>query len=418
MMPRFMKLLLEVLHCDPVRSSLESLTPFTSTDWEQFVTEAIEYRVAFQVHEHLKSDLLRIKLVPQASLDRLTESINMTVVSNLRQQANLNKLLSACQAINLPVMLLKGLWLVETVYRDIRARSSSDIDLLFRPEDMPRFTQLAKELGFDLPENVTDIRDLMPAKNEFSLIQSFYDPQFPIHWDLHWSLTHPLKDRPIDEEKLWDRSEIVTIAGIDCRSLCVEDHFLFLCFHAAEHHSFNYVGPRALLDIARLITSPPKPIDWDDLIVRAHELGWNRGTWLMLELIREHFGVQPPQFVFDNLESKGEDLSQIRVAAIEAVFLSQDHHKKLSKNIIRLLSDRSFRNRAKIVMNGIFPPKEVVATQFHKPIDTPWFFLLYLRRWGKVTKYLPSIFGLARRQDTRMIELERGRIIDNWINRK
>ena len=136
----------------------------------------------------------------------------------------------------------------------------------------------------------------------------------------------------------------------------------------------------------------------------------------MLELIREHFGVQPPQFVFDNLESKGEDLSQIRVAAIEAVFLSQDHHKKLSKNIIRLLSDRSFRSRAKIMMNGIFPPKEVVATQFHKPIDTPWFFILYLRRWGKVTKYLPAIFGVARGQDSRLIELERGRIIDNWIN--
>ena len=108
-------------------------------------------------------------------------------------------------------MLLKGLWLVETVYRDIRARSSSDIDLLFRPEDMPRFTQLAKELGFDLPASVADIRDLMPAKNEFSLIHSFNDTQSPIHWDLHWSLSHPLKDRPIDEEKLWDRSEIVTM---------------------------------------------------------------------------------------------------------------------------------------------------------------------------------------------------------------
>ena len=211
MMPRFMKFLLEVLHCDPVQPSLESLTLLTSTDWNQFITESIEYRVAFQVHEYLSSDLLRLELVPQGCLDRLTESINMTVVSNLRQQANLNKLLSSCQAINLPVMLLKGLWLVETVYRDIRARSSSDIDLLFRPEDMPRFTQLAKELGFDLPASVADIRDLMPAKNEFSLIHSFNDPQSPIHWDLHWSLTHPLKDRPIDEEKLWDRSEIVTM---------------------------------------------------------------------------------------------------------------------------------------------------------------------------------------------------------------
>ena len=102
MAPKFVKLLLEVLHYDPARPSLDSLTLLTSTDWNQFITESIEYRVAFQVHEYLSSDLLRLELVPQGCLDRLTESINMTVVNNLRQQANLNKLLSACQAINLP----------------------------------------------------------------------------------------------------------------------------------------------------------------------------------------------------------------------------------------------------------------------------------------------------------------------------
>lgn len=417
MPPKFVKLLLEVLHCDPALPGVEMLTQLTSNDWDRFISEAIEYRVAFQVNEYLHADPLRLQFVPQACLSRLADSINLTVVGNLRQQANLNKLLSACQVIDLPVILMKGLWLVETVYRDIRGRSSSDVDLLFRPEDMPRFTQLAKELGFDIPESVADIRDLMPAKNEFSLIHSLNGSPFLIHWDVHWALTHPLKDKPIDEEKLWQRSEIVTIAGMRCRSLCVEDHFLFLCFHAAIHHRFNYVGPRALLDIARLIALPPRPIDWGDLVARAHELGWDRGTWLMLDLVREHFGLQPPRIVLDSLQSTDEESSHIKIAAMDAVFLSQNHHNKISKNIIRLLSDSSIRNRARIVMNGIFPPKEVVATQFHTPIDSPWFFLLYLRRWGKVKKYFPSITGIFKGEDSRRNELERGRVIDSWINK-
>lgn len=53
---------------------------------------------------------------------------------------------------------------------------------------------------------------------------------------------------------------------------------LYLCFHAVDHPRFLHVGPRALLDVTRLIAEPPRQIDWDDVISRTHELGWVRGS--------------------------------------------------------------------------------------------------------------------------------------------
>jgi hypothetical protein len=412
--PQFAELLLQVLHQDPALPDQSRIRALSPSEWNVFTLEAVRYRLAFQVLEYLKADPKRHTLVPAACLDRLKQSVRATLMRNLRQQAHVRKILMACQTAGIPVILVKGLWLGETVYRDLKARVTGDIDLLFRPQDMGRFTHLAKSLSFDIPANITNLLEVAEASNEFPLIHVSQK----IYLDVHWSLTHPTEEAPVNEDKLWERSEACSLAGTSCRSLCLEDHLLYICFHAAGHHRFLCVGPRALLDVAMLISRPPRPIDWDDLVSRAHELGWTRSAWLMFDLVRENLGIQPPQEVFSALHPKDHEISiaAIRSAAVNVMFFEQQSEAHLARNIVRLIDEPNLKDKANLLGKRLFPPKAYIANQFRTTVDTPWFLWLYVTRWGKLFKdHLPGLTKLLLHHETSKPELDRARIIKQWL---
>lgn len=394
----------------PVPASLAGLGP---DDWTRFVDLAIRLRVAGPVLDRLRLGERR-GLAPEPCLERLKAVRRRTLAANLHQQAGLNRVLKACAAADIPAILLKGLWVTEMAYRDLSARSAADIDLWFRPRDLPRFTQVARELGFEVPAGVADLREIAPATNEFPLVHVSQGTSL----DVHWGLTCPGVEAAIDEEAFWRRAEWVTLAGRPCRSLCLEDHLLYLCFHAADHHHFMHVGPRALLDVARLIGAPPRPLDWDDVVARARGLGWSRGIWLLLDLAREHVGARPPPAVLDALRPADAGDPVIRGAALAALFDGQRMGESLAPNLIRLAGETAARGRAVLIWTRLFPPREYIATYFRTTTDDarlPW---LYVRRLGLLFgQHGPKICQLLFGDRRRAAELERARVIARWLER-
>lgn len=112
----FAELLLQILHVDPFLPDPKRLEALGVTEWEDFTTEAIRYRLAYQVSEYLKvHDDLRSR-VPEACLARLSQAVRPTVMMNLQRQAQLRQMLVACEAEGIPFLLMKGLWIVEHMF--------------------------------------------------------------------------------------------------------------------------------------------------------------------------------------------------------------------------------------------------------------------------------------------------------------
>ncbi len=337
-------------------------------------------------------------------------------MGNLRQQGHLKRMLTACQAENIPVILLKGLWLSETVFRDPKARLTGDIDLLFRQEDMPRFTVLARRLGFSIPAEIRNLAAVDASRNEYPLRNTKDGSYF----DVHWALTHPASEVPIDETLVWQRSEMFSIGGLPVRSLCVEDHLLYICFHAAAHHRFDYVGPRALLDVAQLVSSPPRAIGWNEVVDRSHELGWSRSVWIMLALAQRYLGTVLPQGVLGALQP-GNPLGaleqDILQAALEALFLTQRHGDRLSDNVVRLIEEPSWKERMKIALGRVFPSRQEIA-QGSGPDLSGWqLYRLYTRRLRRLAReHAPGLVQVAYGSAQRKAELNRTKLLGNWLD--
>ena len=412
MTPQFNELLLEILHTDPSRPTLCSLKRLSPQDWQSFVDETIHFRLAYQIQRFLHAEAERFELLPETAARRLSECVRGTVMHNLRQQRQLHRLLAACQSAGLPVLLVKGLWLTHIVYRDIKARPSGDIDLLVHPDDMPAILDILRKLGFRPPVDATTLGNLIAHEHELTINH----PDDNACFDIHWSFTRPGEEIPIDESKFWQRAERFSLGDQPCLSLGVEDHLLYLCFHTALHHHFLYVGPRALLDVANLIAHPPRAIDWNLVQSRAYELGWQRGVWLTLALVNDYLGVRAPTAVLEELKPLEGETLPVKAAALDAIFFGQQIHDTLTPNIVRLLDEPSWRNRAAILWRKICPPKEVIASLFQAEANAKSIYRLYLKHWRRLCKdHVFKLIRLSTGERNHAAEWERAKIIKQWL---
>ena len=409
-------LLLQILHADPTLPEPKKLEVLKPHEWEALTAEAIRYRLTFQFNEYLKAHTLLHACVPESCLVLLSQTVQSALMENMRQLSQLRQMLRACEAESIPFLLMKGLWIVDQLYQNMAARASGDIDILLKPEDMPRFTRLVQRLGFEVDLTIIDFQEIAQVTNEFQL------PTFDgsSRFDVHWSMTHPLEDSPINEDKIWARSDVVNLVGKPCQSLCLEDHLLMLCYHAAIHHRFRYVGPRVMSDIAQAIKTPPRPILWEELVARAHEMGWSRGVWLMLDLVREHLGVQPPQSILDAMRPYNAEDSSIRKAAVEAMFMDQQHKEGLTIGTVRLFNQAPCGQRFEQLFRGLFPEPRLVALHFQVSIDDPrlpWIYpWLYAKRLGlMLQEQAPKLIQLISGNPQRRSELHRSQTIVRWL---
>ncbi|MBC8128041.1 MAG: PAS domain S-box protein [Gloeobacteraceae cyanobacterium ES-bin-144] len=103
---------------------------------------------------------------------------------------------------------------------------------------------------------------------------------------------------PLDLDRVWQRLDTTSIAGVTVRSLPLNDLFLYLCMHGARH---GFERLQWISDIAELVRSNPD-LDWDSLQDQAHLLGCDRVVALGLHLAREMVGAEIPEHVWRRVE--------------------------------------------------------------------------------------------------------------------
>jgi hypothetical protein len=410
-LPPGAELLLRILRVDH-SACLQDLQSLSPTEWEELTNTAVTYRLGAQLLQRLNQIGMNMLQVPASARDRLVELTRLNVQRNLVRQLQLRDLANACEEADIPFLVMKGLWLVELSYQDISIRDSGDIDVLVRADDMPRFTRLLSGLGYALPAEIEDIREVAPSRHEFDVVHHKRKTSL----DVHWAITSH-HEGTVDEPSFWHRAEKYRLAGRDCLSLGVEDHLLLICFHAAFHHRFLYVGPRSLFDVAQVIKKPPWAIDWNGFVDRARSLGWERGTWLMLELVRVHVGVEPPSFVMDGLRPAGKPNPAVLIAALETMFLDQSHVQRLDTSLVKLFSEASLMKRCRWFLKRFFSPSEDVASHFQvKVADEEMLGLRFKRWWFLLRKNMPMLFELLLPNSARRAELGRSTLLHSWLN--
>jgi hypothetical protein len=376
-------------------------------DWSRLLQLADRQQVAPLLCRRLQARGLESE-VPHAVLAELRSRVRTSAMRNLAVYASLARVLALLRPRGIPVIVLKGAYLAEAVYREVGLRPMIDVDLLVPVDTVPEVAKIFEDDGY---------RPLQPYVLEVVLGERQHLPRFvkPPHpsYEIHWNLFPPGIPGSVAVDGFWERAVPTQLAGVETLAFCVADQVLYLCAHAAYGHQFAS-GLRSSCDIAETIRRAQGELAWDEVVERAKSLGWKRGVWAVLTHARELVGAEVPRAVLDALEPEGENSDLLR-DAWEQMFLGDKSLQVLQPSLAEFQDSARSPWRWRDLFNGPLS-RETVARKYLLPPDSPKVYLYYPRRlFYLLTQYGRTALRLWRREPETTRLMERRVRVNDWL---
>lgn len=257
-------------------------------DWEQLLALAVRDRSIAVVAARLRR--ARVSLDPAVAQRFARHGL----VSNLRMTAlayRLNQTLAGLAAARIPVVLLKGAALGQTVYDSLVQRPMLDLDLLVPQSDLGTARAVALTCGWEPSEfevlagfyathpHLAPLVDRQGGNYSLELHNALFFRDHPFAW-------------PVEE--LWQRSE--AIAGtFPFRVPCTTDLLLHLALHFSWSHVATTGAWRSFRDLRVIMEQ--RPVDWDELVQLAWARRASTGCYWLFRLARRYAGIAVPAAV-------------------------------------------------------------------------------------------------------------------------
>jgi hypothetical protein len=241
----------------------------------------------------------------------LSQSYRFTTLRNMLLLRELGRILGALERARVPVIVLKGAALAETVYGNLSLRPMGDVDLLVQRRDQASACGVIGGLGYSLGRAETHPGALAEHENELVLYKA---DRVGVSVDLHWSLfDSPYYQSRIAMDWFWQTAQTATIAGVTARVLAPEALLIHLCGHLALHH-----GATGLLwwhDIAEVLAFDRARIDWGELLSRTQRYGLLAAVRAILPRVVEEWQAPMPADALQALLSRRPSAEEQRIFA-------------------------------------------------------------------------------------------------------
>lgn len=368
----------------PIKEYKKDLVSLTQEDWKDLLFLSSRYSLKPLLYAKLRP-FLKETGIPTFVSEDLRKAHIESVYKNTLIFRHVSILLTALIAENVPVIGLKGIFLLENVYNNIAARPLGDIDILVRKKDLQTAIRILKTLGytmdtyFSLQDQNTDVKHTPPMKNKDGL-------SIEIHWTI-LSENEPFK---IDTGGLWDRALSVKIADVDVLALSPEDLVLHLSIHFAYQHHLK-LGLRGLNDIAEVLHYYEKHLDWGAIEKRSQKWGVDKVIWLALSLAEELLDAPVPSEVLFHL--RPEDVEPWVLQNARSILLNaREMSVPMTPNLANFANERGVINKLRILVSRVFLARKTLARLYDVSPTSVKIYSCYLRRLrGLIQGYGPGL---------------------------
>ncbi len=385
------------------------ILPSEALDWQRVAAIACQNRVAPLVYPVLRR--LELPSDAQPALEVLRRVYVATAARNAVLFGALRTVLEALSEERVPVIVLKGAALAETVYPDRAMRPMSDIDLLIRKEDLEGAERQLRRVGYEVAHD-PETREELRSRHHHWVFRSARPGAVGIPIELHWNLDPPGGPVAWDVGALFERATPVPPAG--ALVLGPEDLLLHLGLHLCRHR-FNG-GVIALCDIAAVVAHYEGRLDWAKIQALAVKSGASEYLSVPLQLAAELMGAGVPRTALASLRGPGGDEGAVDLAR-ERILEEKGHIRGAAELRLRWRR-RRVGGRAAAVRRALLPEaaeKRRRAAAGSKDSRPPY--LAHLA--GLLRRYGPWLWALARhpRQVSAVVEREEGKSgLDSWCS--
>ena len=373
--PELFRLLTDILK--PEQVPLAAGAAWPPEVWAGLFRLAATQAVSPLLYERIRARGLA-ESVPVEILSGLKAEFRKNSLRNLAFQQELNRIAEAFEADGIPLIILKGGFLVRAVYAAAGLRVLGDLDFLVRVDDLARAAGLIETLGYESE---------VPMTAEWAKVSK----HLPVYSrkggtekvEIHWSIVRPGRVERFDVGEFWGRAIPAGLNDTALLALSPEDLLLHLCYHNAISHNLGF-ALRPYCDLQAVIEKFRLELDWDQVVERALRWQWGRGVYMSLRLARDLVGARVPTHVLDRLVSNGETES---VYALVLEQLEEDLPFDVAVAVeVAKMSSQSLPVRLRLMRKRLFPSRLELALHYGIRPDSPGILLRYPRRWLRLLR--------------------------------
>jgi hypothetical protein len=402
------QLLIDCLKKDGPAIETARLSGLSPEHAQDFLSLAKTQRVSPLLWHRLKQKGLD-KALPINVAEDLSDVSRQHILHNLRLYGELRRLLFALKSEEIPLILLKGIYLADAVYGNIGLREMNDIDVLARCTDLTRISEIMAGMGYSSLQPICADVTCQTHHHLPVMVKSGHAV-----FDIHWNLTCPGEYYSIDPARLWAHAIPSKVAGCEVLTLSPDDLLLHLCLHTSYHHCFAF-GLRPSCDIAETIARFGSNLDWQTITEQATRRGWQRGVYLALRLAEELAGADVPTDALERL--RPADISEtILMTARAQVFSDKNLSFSVPVRFAELLESRHLRDKIRIFWQQVFMPKAMIAAQYSVPMDSARIYVCYpLRLFYLLRRYINPLIRYQKNDAPLKGLAARKSRISNWL---
>lgn len=269
--------------------------PASILAWEKWIgsTDIDQIDYGSQCMLPLVTNNLRSQGFSHPALTKFKGIYRQTWYRNQMHMTELASVIKDLHKAGIKTMVLKGVALLVTYYKDFGLRILGDIDLLVEPQDFSSSIQIVLDLGWE-PEN--DL-DKFTEENLRYVREIHFFRQNGVGLDLH---SHILFENPnaAAESDFWRAAAPITIRDQQSSALNPADQLLHLCVHGLKWDalpSFRWVADCVLIQRAEPY------IDWDRLICQSEKWGVVTTMKVALHYLAQQLDAPIPDDVLTNI---------------------------------------------------------------------------------------------------------------------
>jgi hypothetical protein len=283
---------LVIAACSPAPDIAQLLQSLAKIDnWDKACTKLIKKGVAPLFLEIVNSTVELQQAIPAEVRAKLQQAYLMTVSRSMVLFDAFREIAAALNDRGIKAVALKGIYLAEQLYPKIGMRQFSDIDLLFRQEDVEVALEVFGELGY---------RMVAPAFGEvvMSVIEPAHLPPLTrkgVSVELHTRLHSPTQIYRLPEQEMADRAEEVSLQGQAFRVFEVHDLLIHLCLHLDKHFNGSHMQLYSWADIARLLAQRGHELNGEVLWQRCVAYKAEKEVMKILGMVQGLMGVKLPE---------------------------------------------------------------------------------------------------------------------------
>ena len=293
------QLLLECARTKLKEDNRNEITKLVSNglDWDYVLQMSKSHGLTPLLYYHLH----QIKYdhqIPQSIMDQLHDIYYGNLARNIPLSYELDKILNVFEKKGIPIVVLRGLPLAQTIYKNIALRVTADIDLLVQKKDLSRVAKTLLELKFR-PSPWGLITKEYSAELCFakrSVSEGKYLGSVVI--DVHQEITSSIRLKEIiktDTERVITRARPVRIKDVNMLVMVPED----LVLHLTLRHCFQRLI--RLCDIAEVIKLKKDELNWQSLLQKAKENRLSIIMYYTLYYARQLLEAPVPEHVLKEL---------------------------------------------------------------------------------------------------------------------